>query len=96
MTTPPEMVLVVGGSFDGRRVPMPESRRLAVPIPAAPLASLFTVTEESFLGGPECKTEIYEAMQFMGKDKRFFVMALTGLTADDVMKTLLDGYKEAQ
>lgn len=84
-------MLFIGGSHDGERLHAElrpwrifKKHRFPVSISAVEAPEAFSV-----------EAEFYLPMPFRGVSKEFFVMAIEGMTADEVIERLIDKYTPA-
>lgn len=86
------MALFIGGAADGRRLSVPEGAEhweVAVRPPLQVGMNAPVLSPDHF----EVRKEIYDEMRFRGGNTSYWVFAQRGLSADEVMGRLIDGYR---
>lgn len=82
-------MLFIGGVADGKRMDVHGRDTFAVPeIAPTPVCDI----TEPVAASVEYRTILYKAMPFRGEKETMFIMARNGLSADDVLRRLINGY----
>jgi hypothetical protein len=76
--------LFIGGPADGRRI--------TVTNPGEDVRYVTPVAPTGFIRGEE-RIDVYRSSKLGGNSKKFFVYVLDGMTGDEVIASLLKGYR---